>query len=116
MTKAEEIKALAAFARKLGPDTYLGPALSKLVPWMELEVRSDIEPDIVGQFRKMTDDLVLVRTQLSAEQTRFRVLATEIGAREAEIKRLDRGVDAARERASEALRELSRLAISGVVR
>jgi hypothetical protein len=116
MTKAEEIKALAAFAKKLGPDTYLGPALSKLVPWVELEVRSDVEPDLVGLFQKMTDDLIRVQSELKGEMGRFEALATVIRDRELEIRRLDAGIVAARGRASDALREMSRLELSGVGR
>lgn len=53
MTKAEEIKILSAAAKKLGNDSYLGDALSALIPHIEMEIRSDIIPNLLLLIKDM---------------------------------------------------------------
>jgi hypothetical protein len=48
LSKAEELAILRAAAKKLGHDSYLGPALESLLPHVEQEMRSDFMPDLLG--------------------------------------------------------------------
>ena len=44
MTKSEEIAIIREFARKLGPDSYLGPILAEQIWEIEQDITNDIYP------------------------------------------------------------------------
>ena len=48
MNKSEEIQILTAAADSLGPDSYCGSWLRDQIPFIESDIRSDIEPGILA--------------------------------------------------------------------
>jgi hypothetical protein len=48
MTKQEEIEILKATAKKLGPDSYVGPWLAEQLPAMIGSIMDDLSPDACG--------------------------------------------------------------------
>ena len=48
MTKNEEIQILSAAADSLGPDSYCGSWLREQIPFIESDIKSDIEPGILA--------------------------------------------------------------------
>ena len=47
-TKSEEIQILTAAAAQLGSDSYCGAWLREQIPFIESDIRSDIEPGILA--------------------------------------------------------------------
>ena len=47
-TKSEEIRILAAAADSLGSDSYCGAWLREQIPFIESDIRSDIEPGVIA--------------------------------------------------------------------
>lgn len=79
MTKKQELEIIAEAASRLGPDSYLGPWLTQLLPELEQAMRSDTIPQIT-----ITD---AVRVAKSAAE-----VAGEIMIRDAEerVRRIER--------------------------
>jgi hypothetical protein len=48
MTKNEEIQILTECADRLGPDSYCGAWLREQIPFIESDIRSDVEPGILA--------------------------------------------------------------------
>jgi len=48
MSKNEEIQILTAAADSLGPDSYCGSWLRDQIPFIEIDIKSDIEPGILA--------------------------------------------------------------------
>jgi multidrug resistance efflux pump len=46
MTKNQELLELKSLSAKLGPDSYIGPWLASIIPEIECDVRSDLQPMI----------------------------------------------------------------------
>lgn len=61
MTKRQELELLAETAAKLGPDSYCGPWLTKILPEVERDIRSDFFPmhspeEVRKEANKIVDD------------------------------------------------------------
>ena len=48
MTKNEEIQIITECADRLGPDSYCGAWLREQIPFIESDIRSDVEPGILA--------------------------------------------------------------------
>jgi hypothetical protein len=48
MTKNEEIQIITECADRLGPDSYCGQWLREQIPFIESDIRSDVEPGILA--------------------------------------------------------------------
>lgn len=106
ISKADEIKILAAAVKKLGNDSYLGPELARLIPWIEMEIRSDICPDLRACV-EVSAMLVADRSQeLKEMEGRLRDLAKIEKEKQAEVNRLDRELHDAAWRARDAINNL----------
>ena len=57
MTKQQEIDILIQTADTLGDDSYMGPSLKKLIPWIESEIRSDFEPSLVTELKSAKEEV-----------------------------------------------------------
>lgn len=44
-TKTEEIEAIAALSRQLGPNSYIGPWLANALPYLRAQLNSDLMPE-----------------------------------------------------------------------
>lgn len=44
MTKSDEIQILREAAARLGPESYCGPWLAEIIPFIEQDIRSDLPP------------------------------------------------------------------------
>jgi hypothetical protein len=53
MTKAEELKALEKFIMSMPHESYIRPALAELMPQIERDMASDIQPDLIGTRAEM---------------------------------------------------------------
>lgn len=63
MNKKQEYELLKEVAQKLGPNSYLGPAILELGPWIEQQMLSDIQPEI----RSTLSELETRKTELKKE-------------------------------------------------
>lgn len=63
MTKAQEMEIFMEAIDKLGPNSYLGPALNDLVRFVDSDIRCDFVPDLAG----MVDDLLGRKNVLEKE-------------------------------------------------
>lgn len=79
MTKQQELEILRQAIATLGPDSYLGPWLSEQLPWIERDIRSDIQPLVTWADCRIRMAEELSRAQGQAAETRK--VATEELAR-----------------------------------
>ena len=66
MDKAQEIEILRAAASQLGTDSYCGPWLNRIIPRVEMDIRSDLTPDPMS-LSEFTD-AVIAAAKAEAEQ------------------------------------------------
>ena len=109
LSKAEEIKILSAAIAKLGPDSYLGPELARLIPWIEMEIRSDICPDLHSQVEISKKLVADNDAKLRELEAKLAPLNQSIKDKERELFSLDRHINEAHSRAIHALEELRSL-------
>ena len=98
LTKADELKILQSAISKLGDQSYLGPALSKLLPFAEREMRSDIEPDLVGALDCMQADVARYEDQRRELAARLRELEDALTQRRAALDHAEQALASARDR------------------
>lgn len=110
MTKSEEIAVLKSAAKKLGTDSYLGPALASLIPYLEMELRSDICPDLLGLVRdmegrvaEMTKESNGLSNQMLAKADLIKQLDAQIATRQSTLQEVQFDIERANDRAREAL-------------
>lgn len=82
MTKQKEIDILRQAVDSLGSDSYLGPALSRLIPWAESQIRSDIDPDLVSELRR-------TEAEITENMERIKVLRESISAQERNLRAIE---------------------------
>ena len=82
MTKAAEISILKTAIDKLGDNSYLGPALKQLLPWIEHEMQCDIQPAI-------TDVLTAIKQDIAERLVQVKTLADEKCVLERTVKGLE---------------------------
>lgn len=93
MTKLKELLILQGAIDALGNDSYLGPALEKFYEYAESQMRSDFEPNIVGEYRRLVEET-------HAKKEELKKLHEELDV----IKRNMRDTNITYENASERLR------------
>lgn len=109
MTKAEELKILAAAIKKLGPDSYLGPALEELLPFAESAMRSDLQPDLLGSLQLMRADVDRLEDQLKETAGKLRDLEATISARHSDLLGLNTTIGRTRDKARDMVQSLNSL-------
>lgn len=82
MNKADELKLMADLAKKLGNDSYCGPALVQLLPYIESQMRADFPVDLLGQFKGMIDGTVALEAAYQAKRKEV----AELEAKAARLK------------------------------
>jgi len=85
MTKLQEICTLKEAITAFGKDSYLGPALSYLLSWIEQEIRSDHEPSL-------TDQLEYIKRDVAEKQAIQQQLDKDILTARATLKVIDESV------------------------
>jgi hypothetical protein len=72
-TKSEEIQILTAAADSLGSDSYCGAWLREQIPFIESDIRSDIEPGILASasIQDCTAKCLSMRAEAVAESKRI---------------------------------------------
>jgi len=108
--KAEEIKILETAAKKLGENSYLGPAILALLPALEADMRSDFMPDLVGYLNCMEKDLAAKKEDLKDAEARIKALNQLKLDRENELRRLETHIEAAKEKIRSMCGSLNQLA------
>lgn len=107
LAKAEEIKIFEAAVKKLGKDSYLGPALAALIPYLESDMRSDIEPDLKGYIDARTRELDDLTGRVDAEKAKLKDVEDKLTAKNRDLYRLMSEIDRAKESAKKLTDELS---------
>lgn len=109
-SKAEEIKILSAAAKKLGNDSYLGPALLHLIPHLEMEIRSDFCPDLLGLIRDkeaqvatLTADCKKLQNEFDEKKRQIDEMEKSIRYRQNDLDQIDAEIYRAKQRAADAL-------------
>lgn len=109
LTKTEEIKILQAAIKKLGNDSYLGPQLALLVPYIESQIRADIMPDILTCVQITEKLLTDNQAKLNEMEVRIRDLDKVEKEKQARVNSLDRELYDFQGRARSALSNLREL-------
>jgi hypothetical protein len=68
LTKAQEMEILTAAAKKLGTDSYAGPWLANLLPFIESDLRSDLCPEYDLRKTQAEVKKMLAEAKIAAEQ------------------------------------------------
>lgn len=93
ITKSSELAALAALADTLGPDSYIGPWIREILPFVEQDLRSDIRPaytlaDARARTAKIEQDAkdrasqIIVAAERDAERIQALMLAAVISGQQ----------------------------------
>ena len=106
LSKAEELKILEATIEKLGPDSYLGPALEELLPFVASSIRSDLQPDLLGSLELMKANLSRLADQRILYSAELRDMEASIKSKTADVARLNLEIRAAKCTADELGRHL----------
>ena len=87
-TKATELEAVKRLAKRLGANSYCGPALTELLPYMEAQMRDDFPVDAVARLREAQRDKEALDNECCTMRAQLREASTEYLQRRAVIDSL----------------------------
>jgi len=96
MTKEQEIKTLQATAKKLGPDSYMGPWLTRALPFIESAMRSDMP------FHTIEQETITARETVAEGERKAKAII------EAAEKKAEQILDGARRRRNDLMDQAAR--------
>lgn len=77
MTKSDEIQILREAAARLGPESYCGPWLAEIIPFIEQDIRSDFVPASIEAARKEAARIISEATERGKELLRLAQLRAD---------------------------------------
>lgn len=110
LSKADELAILNETIEKLGKHSYLGPALKELAPMIEDQIRSDFEPDVAGEIKRLERTKENLKGDIDRLNEERHGLANDILCKRGELARLDREIRETASRAKDLAADLRGIA------
>lgn len=109
MTKKEEVDLLRETADRLGPDSYVGPALIELLPLVWHDIRSDFQPDLLGHLKRMEQQADDKAREVADLEVKLQDINTKIAQGEATLRHINDQLDKVKDQARDAMAHLGGL-------